>query len=264
MKLEKIQEAIKKYHMELVVKDGQEMIKVSKPPKSAKITEELKAANVDFVAEFKRQDEERKAARVVREAEYQLKVAEYLKTADLRRCLVEYQGEDWKVEHYFATLEFVQNSDVFPSEKDVTRTFEPRHGGSEVFRRISLPHATETMKAAFKTGTAFPHGIGGAVVEVTPEQETQIIAEQIPAAEEAAKIASEEKAKKEAVAAAKKAHEDADLQAKFDQAKETGKPVVIRTYMVPCCDPREECSADNVVVYAMPDGTQKTEQHHTW
>lgn len=53
-------------------------------------------------------------------------------------------------------------------------------------------------------------------------------------------------------------------QAKFDEAKTTGKPVVIRTWTDDCDDPHEECSLDRVTEYAMPDGTTKTERRHTW
>lgn len=50
----------------------------------------------------------------------------------------------------------------------------------------------------------------------------------------------------------------------FAEAKETGKPVVLRKTSAPCNDPHEECSLDMVTVYAMPDGSTKTERHHTW
>lgn len=78
-----------------------------------------------------------------------------------------------------------------------------------------------------------------------------------PQAVEFNKPAEEEKARK-------KAEKEAALQEKFDEAKATGKPVIIRTYMVECSDPREECNYDNVIEYAMPDGTVKRTQYHTW
>lgn len=64
--------------------------------------------------------------------------------------------------------------------------------------------------------------------------------------------------------AAKAAAKEAARQAKFDEARETGKPVELARYSDSCNDPREECSIDIVNVYAMPDGTTKTERHHTW
>ena len=52
--------------------------------------------------------------------------------------------------------------------------------------------------------------------------------------------------------------------AKFDEAKKTGKPVLLRKWTEDCNDPREECSLDVVYEYAMPDGSTKNERQHTW
>ena len=65
-------------------------------------------------------------------------------------------------------------------------------------------------------------------------------------------------------AEAKKAKEQAELQVKFGEAKAIGKPVLIKSYMAECNDPREECSTDVVSIYAMPDGSRSTERQHTW
>ncbi len=57
----------------------------------------------------------------------------------------------------------------------------------------------------------------------------------------------------------------ADLRkAKFDQAARTGQPVILDQYTDDCNDPREECSLDEITVYAMPNGQQKTVRSHTW
>lgn len=64
-------------------------------------------------------------------------------------------------------------------------------------------------------------------------------------------------------AAAKKAETDRIANI-FAIAKETGKKQEIKHYMAECNDPREECSIDVVTIYAMPDGTEKTERMHTW
>ena len=70
-----------------------------------------------------------------------------------------------------------------------------------------------------------------------------------PAQEEIEKEAEEKKAAK---------------QAKFEEAKTTGEAVELDRYLMPCNDPREECSTDIVIIYAMPDGTTKTVRNHTW
>lgn len=64
--------------------------------------------------------------------------------------------------------------------------------------------------------------------------------------------------------AAKAAQMDVARQAKFDEAKSAGAPVELERYLAPCNDPHEECDMDIVVVYAMPDGTTKTNRNHTW
>jgi hypothetical protein len=63
---------------------------------------------------------------------------------------------------------------------------------------------------------------------------------------------------------AAKAKREAERQAKFDEARETEKPVLLRKWSSDCHDPREECSMDINAEYAMPDGSVKHEWHHTW
>jgi len=64
--------------------------------------------------------------------------------------------------------------------------------------------------------------------------------------------------------AAKEAEAKAARQAIFDTAKETGEKQVLRSYATDCNDPKEECSTDIITVYAMPDGSTKTDRTHTW
>lgn len=54
------------------------------------------------------------------------------------------------------------------------------------------------------------------------------------------------------------------IEALFAKARETGEKQVIEQYSVPCNNPEEDCDIDIITVYAMPDGTRKTERHHTW
>ena len=76
-------------------------------------------------------------------------------------------------------------------------------------------------------------------------------------------IKSSKIAAEKAKAAAKKAETDRIANI-FEVAKKTGKKQEIKHYMADCNDPHEECSLDVVTVYAMPDGTEKTERMHTW
>ena len=64
--------------------------------------------------------------------------------------------------------------------------------------------------------------------------------------------------------AEKEAQKKAELNAKFEEAKRTGKPVEIFITTTECNDPKIECSLDIITIWAMPDGTQKEERIHTY
>jgi hypothetical protein len=64
--------------------------------------------------------------------------------------------------------------------------------------------------------------------------------------------------------AAKIAEKKAALDAKFIEAKNTGKKVLIRTWMSDCHSDDEDCSFDTNSEYAMPDGSTKTTWSHCW
>jgi len=61
-----------------------------------------------------------------------------------------------------------------------------------------------------------------------------------------------------------KALRDEKTVAIFAKAKETGEKQVLRQWSGECNDPDESCDIDNIYEYAMPDGSVKTERHHTW
>lgn len=58
--------------------------------------------------------------------------------------------------------------------------------------------------------------------------------------------------------------EASKLAAIFETAKTTGKEQLISKYSTDCNDKNEQCDLDMVYVYAMPDGTEKSERTHTW
>jgi hypothetical protein len=64
--------------------------------------------------------------------------------------------------------------------------------------------------------------------------------------------------------AAKEAAAEAARQAKFAEAREIGKPVLLRKWTTECGDPNEECDMDIHYEYAQPDGSVRREWHHTW
>jgi hypothetical protein len=50
----------------------------------------------------------------------------------------------------------------------------------------------------------------------------------------------------------------------FEKAKKTGEKQVLSMYSDECNDENEACDIDNIVTYAMPDGSTKTVRYHTW
>jgi len=54
------------------------------------------------------------------------------------------------------------------------------------------------------------------------------------------------------------------LDAIFAKAKETGEPQIIRQWMDECNEKDLDCSFDNIIEYAMPDGTRKIERIHCY
>jgi hypothetical protein len=80
-------------------------------------------------------------------------------------------------------------------------------------------------------------------------------------AEVYAKPSLEQKAREKYEKALKKYTETTGA---FEEAKRTGKPVIIAEWSDECNDPDEECDIDNITKYAMPDGSTKIERSHTW
>lgn len=71
----------------------------------------------------------------------------------------------------------------------------------------------------------------------------------------------DKKAEEKAAAEKKEAERRASI---FNKARQTGEKQVLKIWSEPCNDPREECNIDNIILYAMPDGSTKTVRVHTW
>jgi len=65
-------------------------------------------------------------------------------------------------------------------------------------------------------------------------------------------------------AEAKKAQSEAERQAKFDEARASDEPVILRMWTTDCNDPEEECNTDIVIEFAMPDGSIDRQRIHTY
>jgi len=62
----------------------------------------------------------------------------------------------------------------------------------------------------------------------------------------------------------KKEKEDTERQDIFERAAQIGEKQILSKTHEECNDPDESCDIDEIIEYAMPDGTIKTVRHHTW
>jgi hypothetical protein len=57
---------------------------------------------------------------------------------------------------------------------------------------------------------------------------------------------------------------DTERQAIFEKAAQTGEKQELSRTHDECNDSEESCDIDEIIEYAMPDGTTKTVRYHTW
>ena len=222
-------EYIKKYGLKLGEKDGVKGVIVTVKATPAAV-EKMKAMKNEIMAVLT----VAKAAEETAKAEKERADAEYLRTADLRRCLVAFSKE-YSVEWYIETLEYADGE---------------FHSPKVLIKRLPLYRVTAVMERLMDDAS-LPFGFCAMAREISAEEEAAILASlkgspDTDAAPTRRDIAMAERAGKIALAV------------------RTGEPVEISREMVPCDDPREECSADLVVETAMPDGSVVTRRQHTW
>ncbi len=68
----------------------------------------------------------------------------------------------------------------------------------------------------------------------------------------------------EAAKKAKRDEKEDNKAAIFIKAKASGEKQILNQWSEECNDKEESCDIDNIIEYAMPDGSIKTERHHTW
>lgn len=243
----KIKEMIEKWRLELAEKpDGTEGIR---PGKKLTINQvdQVKAKKAEIMEELKAQKAARQAHWAKMDAERAKREAEYMAIADLRRYLVVRQDEYLNTTYSIQTLDFSDG-----------KAYNPEFGGVDY---VEIAHVTPAMKSVKKKDWV-RYGMECVAWEITAEQEAQIVAEQKNAQEAAREEARKEAEAKEAKRAEKQAEKEADLARKFAEAKEIGKPVKIESATVNCDGSVVECSVDILTMYAMPDGSTKTERIH--
>jgi hypothetical protein len=142
----------------------------------------------------------------------------------------------------------------------IRRSLSCTHGEKYVKRGISgwTDHCTvcdQGLRAVPVVNVCIPDGSGSGGVRffVVAKQAETAIAEAVDAWN--VKQAEKEKLKSEA---------DLTREAIFEKARTTGTRQEVRRWSESCDGSEEECDVDNLVEYAMPDGTSKIERHHTW
>lgn len=234
-------EAITKFHLQFAEKDGVPGFRIAKGLATPEEIASLVAMKPAIMGEFdiiaREEAETREKERAEAETQYRASHT-YL------RALLIMQDE-------YLNLR-ISACEVITGEG---RVFVPQYGNPSV----PFAHYTPHMDVIRARGKSHPCGDSTAY-EISPEDEQILVTEQKVAVAEAAKVT----ARAEAEVQAEKAKEDAIEKGKFDEARVTGKPVTLNSWMEDCNDPREECSTDVVTLYAMPDGTRKINRQHTW
>jgi len=251
-----VNEMIKKFKLELAEKDGKKGIRLnsSAKPTPAQITE-IKSAKAEIIEELKKIEVIKKEQRLVenqeREIETEKLKAEYIKTANLKRYLVCYHGENMEIDWSIETLELTDKGIAYRAKYFAGK-------------KIELPQVTEKIKKLNNGSDYVEFGMAGMAYEITDEQEAELVAEQAIATVEAERLAKIEKAEKEKQAEIKKAEKEAKRIAIFAKAKLTGVKQELYHSTDECNDPSEECNLDMIYGYAMPDGETKETRTHTW
>ena len=104
------------------------------------------------------------------------------------------------------------------------------------------------------------HGTASATYPGAWAPFTKVVVASIPAA-----VLAEIRAAQEADKAAKQAKSEAakaERAAKFAEAAATGQPVLLHSFMADCDGSVEDCSFDNINVYAQPDGSTAERRVH--
>ena len=214
----KIDGLIKKFKIELAIKNGQEGLAVRGKPSATEVAE-LKALKQDIIDELKRRAAERWAAEKAKRA-----AEEAARQEEIRAM----KAGERKIVLHWHDGEYLSGWKVFSPAADLLEEL----GLAEYVDGWGYHVADAAVKALGKEFT-----YSQAVEFTRPVREA---------------------------AEAQRAAAEAERQAKFERARETGRPVLLAQWTEPCSDPREECSLDIIRQYAMPDGSVKVERNHTW
>lgn len=131
-----------------------------------------------------------------------------------------------------------------PELRDIAETVEKTRARGNIWQLLRDKSTLSDRKTALYTDGWF---------EISNDDMMEIYNIIIAKEDEVGKI---EKAKQE--------RREEEKQAIFETAKTTGEKQILYKMYDECDDPREECSMDEIIAYAMPDGTIKIARNHTY
>lgn len=234
-------EMINKYNLELVEGGLKATGKISSS--AMKI---LKAAKPELIIILKEMEAERRAAVAKRKAEIKAEISAQKKTrrwalvnsgSYLIDCHIEYVVEMTVKEKSRYRADFAKNNLYKLAIDDQQIDLEKIKKESQRIKEIQSGRPNGYL------------GYGESAVWLISETEKTEILNELKEKETVAKTEKEAKQKKKTEA----------LEIFLNQAKETGEPVVMYSYITSeCMNGGHDCSFDSATVYMLPDGTQKT------
>lgn len=238
-----VKEMIQKYNIKLA-SDG-ERLSIPATAEAKKAMPEIAAAKPEIIKEIKKIKAEFEIRKAEREAAEAVRLAELKKTA--KKYL--YWAPNWCE---VAIYEAVPDPDQNKYSKDFNGKMLVALPDGIQKLNLSVEEAYKIAKINKDEWYSF-NGCENYAYLIDEKTATALT------------LISNEKTKNENAAfESEKIEKEKNKAAVYASAKESGKPQVLQIYTVECDDPREECSTDIITVYAMPDGTEKTERKHTW
>lgn len=139
----------------------------------------------------------------------------------------------------------------FDKEEAKRRNYKDEYAEKMIFRNFATEWhqlEREVNTATIEGQRGHIDGLYGTVIIITEKQYEELLK---------MNEMSKEKQREQAEQKEKEKRE------KFEEAKRTGKPVLLCSWPEECNDDKE-CDVDIVETFAMPDGTTKTERTHTY
>ncbi|NMA58655.1 hypothetical protein [Clostridium cochlearium] len=241
------EEIIKKYNIKIGYKNGMEGLQCSRKVEERDLIY-LKENKQNIIKYIKEKEDFEKLRKEKRNADRKAKEDELIKSGEAKLAIV-YSGS------YLANKELAYVRKL-TLEEEKEQDFKKEYWGKiyQIIRSIKHIETIHDIKP-----NRDPDGnlrVESAVWVLSKKEKKELEGK-------LKKIEDKQKQEKQ-IRKLGEEKKEAAQKAKFELAKEGGKPVKLWKSLQPCNDPNEECNTDIVECYAMPDGTTKTKRYHTW